>query len=178
MSKLYFFLLMGLIALFLPTHHVLGQCMAEAGTFTVNDDGDGTNPFVVCFGDDIDLTSDDNYTLPPSGPLPAMVYLFYSCPPTGPDPESDPCWTSWFWTGEDIQTVNDGGIVGSVGINTFILVPAVIDNNQPPPNGPNIDSDGDDCYDINPDDTETFTFLNELIFTEIDRDDCSGEVTR
>ncbi|MEL7249297.1 MAG: gliding motility-associated C-terminal domain-containing protein [Bacteroidota bacterium] len=177
MSKLYFLLLMGLVVLFLPTYQVLGQCMAEAGTFTVNDDGDGTNPFVVCFGDDIDLTSDDNYTLPPTGPLPAMVYLFYSCPPTGPDPESDPCWTSWFWTGEDIQTVNDGGIVGSVGINTFILVPAVIDNNQPPPNGPNIDSDDDDCYDINPDDTETFTFLNELIFTEIDRDDCTGEVT-
>eukprot|EP00903_Cladosiphon_okamuranus_P000732 g730.t1 len=156
---------------------LVAQCMAEAGTITVNDDGGGTNPFVVCFGEDIDVTSDGNFTLPPTGPAPDMVYLFYSCPPTGPDPEADPCWTSWFWTGNDIQTTNDGGIVNSVGINTFILVPTVIDNNQAPPAGPNIDSDGDMCWDINPDDTETFTFLNEIIITELDVDDCAGEVT-
>lgn len=176
MSKLYYFLF-SCALLFLPTSLLQSQCMAEAGTITVNDDGGGTVPFVVCFGDAIDVTSDDNYVLPPSGPLPAMVYLFYSCPPTGPDPQSDPCWTSWFWTGEDIQTTNDGGIVGAVGINTFILVPAVIDNNQAPPNGPGIDVDGDMCFDINPDDTETFTFLNEIIITEVDVDDCAGEVT-
>ncbi len=176
MSKLYFFLF-SISLLFLPLSLLQSQCMAEAGTITVNDDGGGTVPFVVCFGSAVDITSDDNYVLPPTGPAPAMVYLFYSCPPTDPDPQNDPCWTSWFWTGEDMQTTNDGGIVGAVGINTFILVPAVIDNNQQPPNGPGIDVDGDMCFDINPDDTETFTFLNEIMITEVNVDDCAGEVT-
>ena len=177
MKKIYVLLPLLMLFLGLPFSELQAQCMAEAGTITVNDDGGGTNPFVVCFGEDIDVTSDGNFTLPPTGPAPDMVYLFYSCPPTGPDPEADPCWTSWFWTGNDIQTTNDGGIVNSVGINTFILVPTVIDNNQAPPAGPNIDSDGDMCWDINPDDTETFTFLNEIIITELDVDDCAGEVT-
>ena len=177
MKKIYVLLPLLMLFLGLPFSELQAQCMAEAGTITVNDDGGGTNPFVVCFGEDIDVPSDGNFPLPPTGPAPDMVYLFYSCPPTGPDPEADPCWTSWFWTGNDIQTTNDGGIVNSVGINTFILVPTVIDNNQAPPAGPNIDSDGDMCWDINPDDTETFTFLNEIIITELDVDDCAGEVT-
>lgn len=177
MSKCYFLLLTIFLFSLVLAPRVHSQCMAEAGTITVNDDGGGTNPFVVCFGEDIDVTSDGNFTLPPSGPLPGMVYLFYSCPPTGPDPALDPCWTSWFWTGSDIQTTNDGGIVGSVGINTFILVPTVIDNNQPQPDGPAIDADGDLCWDINPDDTETFTFLNEIEITELNVDECAGEVT-
>ncbi|WP_367388480.1 gliding motility-associated C-terminal domain-containing protein [Lewinella sp. LCG006] len=177
MSKYSFLLL----ALFLLSQalapQAFSQCMADAGTITVNDDGGGTNPFVVCFGEAIDVTSDGNFTLPPSGPLPAMVYLFYSCPPTGPDPAADPCWTNWFWTGSNMQTTNDGGIVGAVGINTFIIVPTVIDNNQAPPNGPGIDVDGDLCWDINPDDTETFTFLNEIEINLLDVDECAGEVT-
>ena len=178
MSKDYFLLLLtAFFTSFALAPQAFSQCMAEAGTITVNDDGGGTNPFVVCFGEAIDVTTDGNFTLPPSGPLPDMVYLFYSCPPTGPDPAADPCWTNWFWTGSDMQTTNDGSIVGAVGINTFILVPTVIDNNQAPPNGPGIDADGDLCWDINPDDTETFTFLNEIEITLLDVDECAGEVT-
>ena len=33
------------------------------------------------------------------------------------------------------------------------------------------------CWDINPDDTETFTFLNEIIITELDVNECDGEVS-
>lgn len=179
MSKLYFLVPTGLILflLSLPLSEGHSQCMAEAGTYTVNDDGGGTFPYVVCFGEDVDVTSDNNFTLPPTGPLPDMVYLFYSCPPTDPDPANDPCWTGWFWTGSDMQTANDGGIVGAIGFNTFLLIAAVIDNNQPNPNGPAIDADGDMCWDINDVDYETWTFLNEIEFDEVNVDDCAGEVT-
>lgn len=172
--------LLPLVALFalstITLNQAFGQCNAEAGTITVNDNGGGTVPFVVCFGESVDVTTDNNFILPPSGPNPDMVYLFYSCPPTDPDPTMDACWTGWFWTGSDFQTVNNGSIQDIPAIpNTFILVPIVVDNNNAP-NGIGIDADGDGCWDINPDDTETFTFLNEIEINELNVDDCTGEV--
>jgi hypothetical protein len=73
MSKCSFLLLTTFLWFLALAPQAFGQCMAEAGTITVNDDGGGTNPFVVCFGEAIDVTSDGNFTLPPSGPLLPMA---------------------------------------------------------------------------------------------------------
>lgn len=95
----------------------------------VNDDGGGINFFVVCFGEDIDVIFDGNFILLFMGLVFDMVYFFYFCFFIGFDFEVDFCWISWFWMGNDIQIINDGGIVNFVGINIFILVLIVIDNN-------------------------------------------------
>ena len=57
----------------------------------------------------VTLTSDDNYTLPsPVGGDPTgLGYAVYNCAPTTDDPSTDPCWTGYYWTGEDLTETND-----------------------------------------------------------------------
>lgn len=81
-------------------------CNADIGTFTVATTGtQNVNDFVLCFGDDLDITANGDYTAPgeatnPPGPpyTPGISWLVYSCPPTialTPDPvltiPNDPC---------------------------------------------------------------------------------------
>jgi gliding motility-associated-like protein len=65
-------------------------CTADIGTFTATTTGPGTANYVLCFGDEIDVTADGNYTPPapanappnPGGYEPGITWLVYSCPPT------------------------------------------------------------------------------------------------
>ncbi|MCF8417085.1 MAG: hypothetical protein K9G40_12635, partial [Crocinitomicaceae bacterium] len=65
-------------------------CVADIGTFTATTTGPGTANYVLCFGDEIDITADGNYTPPapannpplPEGYEPGITWLVYSCPPT------------------------------------------------------------------------------------------------
>jgi gliding motility-associated-like protein len=80
-------------------------CAADIGTFTINMSGNSNVNYVLCFGDQITVTANGDYTPPdvannPPGPTydPGIAWLVYSCPPTvavNPDPvntvPSDPC---------------------------------------------------------------------------------------
>ncbi|MBN8694929.1 MAG: gliding motility-associated C-terminal domain-containing protein [Bacteroidetes bacterium] len=80
-------------------------CAADIGTFTINMTGNSNVNYVLCFGDQITVTANGDYTPPeiannPPGPTydPGIAWLVYSCPPTvavNPDPvntvPSDPC---------------------------------------------------------------------------------------
>ncbi len=138
-------------------------CDAESGTYTPSGTGDiSSTSAVLCLGDDVSLTSDDNYVLPPptTGEEAELMYAIYDCEPTVADPDSDPCFTGLFWTGEDYTTTNtsggipqdfiDAGITGDAS-NTVWLVPYTMDDgdNNGNPNGViNIDNSGDNCWDF------------------------------
>lgn len=81
-------------------------CNVDIGTFTVSTNGNQAgNNFVLCYGDDLDITSNGNGTNPglanaPPGPpyTPGISWMIYSCPPTialTPNPvdlvTDDPC---------------------------------------------------------------------------------------
>jgi gliding motility-associated-like protein len=65
-------------------------CTADIGTFTATTTGPGTADYVLCFGDEIDITANGNYTPPApannppllEGYEPGITWLVYSCPPT------------------------------------------------------------------------------------------------
>ncbi len=95
-------------------------CSADAGTVTTTLTGNGTNSFVLCDGDQIEIATNNDYVDPddigpigtaPSYPFqPALLYVVYSCPPTpGIWPPNDPCFVGLLPV-EDIMTdVNNGG---------------------------------------------------------------------
>ena len=65
------------------------QCIAQVGTFNASITGMGTNNYVLCYGDQIDITSNNDNVDPyemfnPPGPAydPGLGWLIYSCPPT------------------------------------------------------------------------------------------------
>jgi len=64
------------------------NCVADAGTFNASIAGNGVNDYVLCFGDQIDLSSNMDYTSPLDLSIPGINYdpgiwyLAYSCPPT------------------------------------------------------------------------------------------------
>ena len=79
------------------------SCGADAGTVLVTQTGNGStivnngvdaSPFVLCYNDEISLETQGDYTLPPpAGPpwtTPALIYIIYTCPPSSPDPNTDP----------------------------------------------------------------------------------------
>ena len=65
-------------------------CPADIGTFTAAITGVSTNNYVLCYGDEIDITANGDYTPPgealappnPGGYEPGITWLVYSCPPT------------------------------------------------------------------------------------------------
>jgi gliding motility-associated-like protein len=78
-------------------------CSANAGTTTSTITGSGINNYVLCEGDQIDITTNNDFVDPDDiGPLgtgpfypftPALMYVVYSCPPTpGIWPPLDPCY--------------------------------------------------------------------------------------
>ncbi|MFN5347699.1 MAG: hypothetical protein ACK5B3_10775, partial [Bacteroidota bacterium] len=87
-------------------------CGANAGTVTVTATNgtvstSGSNTQVVlCSGGSVSLVSNNNYVLPPSYDPgwddSELFYAIYLSPgPTVPDPDLDPNWTGYYWTGED-----------------------------------------------------------------------------
>ena len=57
---------------------------------------------LLCQNGTVSITSNNNYNLPPNGCascLSELIYAIYSNGgPTGPDPETDPNWTGYYWT--------------------------------------------------------------------------------
>lgn len=123
------------------------MCNASAGTTTVTINGQGTNNYVLCDGDEIDIQSNNDY-LPPldhgiingASYAPGLGYAVYFCPPTpNTSPINDPCFTGFF-TGTlgNFTETNSGGTSPlltslatngvSVSNNTIYLAPVSLYN--------------------------------------------------
>ncbi len=107
-------------------------CNADIGTFTPVITGVSTNNYVLCYGDQIDITSNGDWTDPgeafaPPGPAydPGVTWMIYSCPPSVaivPDPVlglmDDPCFIGAY-TDFDLSDFNDLSFINSFPVGTF-----------------------------------------------------------
>ncbi|MBS1744365.1 MAG: proprotein convertase P-domain-containing protein, partial [Bacteroidetes bacterium] len=175
-------------------------CGTDAGTITTTQVNgtqttlpNGTTQVVLCPNGTVNLVSNNNYSLPTSGCagcVPGLMYGIYATPgPTVPDPDLDPNWTGYYWTGEDFTTANSGGyntnssgacsplltlppIAGyaspSSPNNTLIFVPITADATDLP----NHDANDDGCFDIGS--PIAITFLNPISYQTTPN--CSGSV--
>ncbi len=107
-------------------------CGVDVGTFNASITGSSTNNYVLCFGDQIDINSNMDFTPPaeqfaPPGPPydPGVSWLIYSCPPTVAlvpnlitDIPDDPCFLG-LASDFDLSDLNDLGMINSFPIGTF-----------------------------------------------------------
>lgn len=87
-------------------------CISDAGTVTADINGQSENDFILCFGDEITISSNGDTILPP-GPSPGISYAIYTCQPqTGNvNPADDPCYSGFVFPADPVTNVNDGGIL-------------------------------------------------------------------
>jgi gliding motility-associated-like protein len=107
-------------------------CTAEIGTFTANITGSSTNNYVLCFGDQIDINTNNDWVEPgemfaPPGPPydPGVSWLIYSCPPTvalvpnlATDVPDDPCFLGLV-SDFNLSDLNDLSMINSFPAGTF-----------------------------------------------------------
>jgi len=91
-------------------------CPADAGTLTVTMTGFGTNNYVLCDGDQIEILSNGDNVSDPLWVDPGLMYGIYTCPPTpGLEPGVDPCYSGFVVGGPlDLIDVNVGGSSGGL----------------------------------------------------------------
>lgn len=119
------------------TQTIICGCSATGGTTSGTISGNGTNEFILCDGDQIDIASNNDYILPDDeGPLvdgngnqfayqPAYTYLVYGCAPTpGVYPGDDPCFAGILPTNETMTDINGAGSVFEQ------FPPGLLPNNQ------------------------------------------------
>jgi gliding motility-associated-like protein len=125
-------------------------CPADIGTFTAGITGVSSNNYVLCFGDEIDIIANGDYTPPalatappnPGGYEPGITWLVYSCPPTvGVTPSNtppndwignDPCLIG-LYSDFDLYDINDQFWMtalppGTFTNNTVYFVPITMYN--------------------------------------------------
>ncbi|MCZ2338747.1 MAG: hypothetical protein LC127_11240 [Chitinophagales bacterium] len=106
------------------------QCPAYIGTYNANLIGDGINSYVLCYGDQIVITSNGDYVHPADeGPIngwgydPGIAWLVYACPPTpNTEPLNDPCFIGVYNTTGDgnLTDLNDMSVINAFPPGTFI----------------------------------------------------------
>ncbi|WP_175437455.1 T9SS type B sorting domain-containing protein [Crocinitomix algicola] len=116
-------------------------CTSYAGTFTLEKNGTAIpsdEPVYLCSGDDFEIISNDDYTLP-NDTIPApigdgiytaqIMWLIYDAAPTGDDPLADPAYTGLIIPSEDLMDVHDDDSeVGAMGCGTYYFVPVAGDD--------------------------------------------------
>ena len=123
------------------------MCNADAGTLTVTINGNSTNNYVLCDGDQITIQSNNDFTNPLDQGIingatydPDLGFAVYFCPPTpNTSPVNDPCFSGYFTgtLGNFIETNNGGTspllaslIANGVTItnNTIYIAPVTLYN--------------------------------------------------
>ncbi|HBG71946.1 MAG: hypothetical protein A2W93_05185 [Bacteroidetes bacterium GWF2_43_63] len=162
-------------------------CGANAGTVKVFinsvDVTNASNEYVLCFGDDLDIVSDNNFTLPPAAGIDptGLGYGFYTAAPVSIDPALDAGFSGLIDYHEDISDLNSSGpaspVFTAIGTSNpyFWIVPFTLDDQLNIANGGLDDSrgwdtDSDDCFDLGT--PMKFTYLNQL--TAAYDEDCSN----
>lgn len=123
------------------------QCGADIGSLTTTATGDGITDYILCFGDQVDINSNLDYSAPDDENIagitydPGLAYLVYQCPPTVFNPDEltdingnwiDPCIVGIASFGDDFQDVNTLGgpsYVGTYTDNTIYYVPITMYSN-------------------------------------------------
>jgi subtilisin-like proprotein convertase family protein len=182
-------------------------CGVSAGTQTVTLTGggivnnlpNGNRQVILCPSASVSIVSDNNAILPvagcgptpPPGCTPGLMYAIYnSAGPSGPDPDLDPNWTGYYWTGGSFPGNNTQNLNTNVGgacspilnlssvtgfaptnspTNTLVFVPITADAL----NLPNHDNNNDGCFDLG--NYVSITYLNPIVFNVTNS--CNGAMT-
>ncbi|CAG5085921.1 PKD domain-containing protein [Parvicella tangerina] len=162
-------------------------CAADVGTFnaTINGSGTTTTPYMLCFNDEMTITSDNNLNPPedfspisdgtgtPINYNPGIAYAVFECPPTVTVPDditTDPCLVGFIFptTGNDFSDLNDLGDVpwaGNYTNQTVYYVPITTYGDNANGNYYAISINGGDwCYDMG--NTYSVQYLPEITYTE------------
>ena len=136
-------------------------CAANAGTTVSSMSGQSTNEFQLCYGDEITILSNNDYSFPDDdGPLngfpyqPALLYLVYTCPPSpGVFPANDPCFLTVWESELNLTDVNNQNSIlnqlggpAVLGTNTLYFTPITLYHYTP--GGPYIVNAN--CWGIGP----------------------------
>ena len=150
-------------------------CDADAGTFTdgVVGDANSTNPWLLCFGDELDIIGNGDFSVT-ENPLIAAIYdpgiwlLVYDCPPTIAPPElinDDLCLLGVASNADQAWTIvnnsGDGTTLYFVPVTMYSMVDGIYAVSL---NG------GSFCYDLGP--TYPVTFLPEILTNQVQ--DCQN----
>ncbi len=122
-------------------------CNANAGTVTASINGNSTNNYILCNGDQISIQANNDFTAPSDHGIingasysPALGYAIYTCAPTpNTAPLSDPCFSGYFTSSlTNFTETNNGGsstlldnlTANGVAItnNTIFIVPITLYN--------------------------------------------------
>ncbi len=102
------------------------DCPATAGTYTTTMTGNSSTNYILCNGDQIDFTHNNDFIPPadlsdPTVPYnPGIWWLIYSCPPTpGIDILTDPCFLGVISSTQNFSDVNDLSVINSFPAGTF-----------------------------------------------------------
>lgn len=119
-------------------------CTAEIGTFSASIEGQGQNEYLLCYGDEIKIQSNDDW-IPadeidngsdPNVPDydPGLAYLAFSCPPIILPPadfQTDPCFLGLVDVADAINLLNDGPAeVNGVEYSTIYYVALTLYNKE------------------------------------------------
>jgi gliding motility-associated-like protein len=155
-------------------------CSADGGTTSTSMTGNGTNNFVLCENDQLNITTNNDFAFPDdAGPLggfaylPALAYLVYTCPPTpGVFPGSDPCFFTIIDQTNNLFDINDPAsifaIYGGAGTfpnNTLYYTPITLYHYDPAAGNYILNSN---CWDIGT--VSSVTYLDPI--TEVATPDC------
>ena len=163
---------------------VFGQgsaCTAQIGTFIANVTGQSNIDYVLCYGDELEINSNNNFVYAneqfnPTGPVydPGIAWYVYSCPPTvglvpapGVDINNDPCLVGvWgegdFWDNNDMFWIDNFPGVFTNNIVYFVpgTVYSITDSQYSYTNVPT------PCYDMG--DVYAVQYLPEITFLTIE----------
>jgi hypothetical protein len=161
------------------------MCTANIGTINASISGVSTNNYVLCFGDQIDLSGLGDFTSPQDlSPLtdgngnlitydPGIAYLAYECPPTIFPTNSingDPCLLGVVAWGNNFSDLNNLGIpsyAGNFTDNTIYYVPITTYSNVDGYYAISING-GPWCYDMGT--PFAVQYLPEILATSVE--DC------
>jgi subtilisin-like proprotein convertase family protein len=176
-------------------------CAANVGTQTITVTNgsntllaNGIRQVVLCPTGTVVINSNNNFVLPTpgcGGCIPGLMYAIYSSGgPTGPNPNVDPNWTGYYWTGSGFPGTNTQGLNTNVSggcsplftfpsvagfstmnpsNNTFVFVPITADAI----NLPNHDNNFDGCFNIGL--GVSVTYLNPISFNALAS--CAGTMS-
>lgn len=113
-------------------------CVADIGTFNANITGDSQSQSMLCFGDQLNLTTNNDFVVPaqvtggtaPPTYDPGVSWLVYSCPPTvaltpaqaaatSTEIADDPCFIGIYSSTPNLTDVNDMTIINGQPAGTF-----------------------------------------------------------
>ena len=142
-------------------------CDSYAGTFTIQKNGEfvpSDDPLYLCEGDEFEIVSNDDYTLPNdtiAAPIGDGIYtaqimwLVYNAPPVSDDPIGDPGYMGLILPTEDLADIHDADspIGGDLGCGTYYLVPVagddgVGDGGDNDNGSVTWDKNGNGCYEL------------------------------